>query len=657
MIVPPQATPGPRRAKAFLLALFALLAAAAAWRFGPWLPPVFYGDDLNHWVGYVDGRCGARASQLLGASCVDPEKLRPVFNVVKVALFAAFGKATSHYMAVNILLHGASALLVFAIARRLAGGLVVPLALAAAVATSRFALMQVTLVVGLVEGLAFFFFVASLYALVRAAEGARVAPWAALAVVCALLSQFSHERFNVMAVVLAFAFLALPAFRSLPVRTRALLVGACVAVPLVHIAYKLALGTPLFVGTGGMRVTSVDSALVLEHARQALSSTFGVNSGPPYLVGQTLASMPWLPAWLLAGAMILAWVVALAAGLRAAFARRAGMGFASFAWPAILLGAYVGLTAAALVTIRLEQRWLMAPFTLVLLVLAWSAGLQQRWLLRFAPAVVFAASAVWLDTLIERRFDQVYLSSSTRIATAVKRDLIDAAPGDASPVVLIAGREFCGWVLQGSSFFRVYGTSRPVACALSVAEALGPYPDGARFWQPAGRGLVEVTQDWTEKHRPVPPGFDFVARFSEGRISDERKVHTPTGRGVLVMKWDTRAGQRELFTLLSGFSYRFEGIVLPPGARLEFEVGMVFPARAPARALVRIAQGGASRVAFSRDLTPPVAGEKPAFRFESVPLEAAPGQPVTLTFEAVTPGPDASGHWVGFVRPRIVSGR
>jgi hypothetical protein len=151
--------------------------------------------------------------------------------------------------------------------------------------------------------------------------------------------------------------------------------------------------------------------------------------------------------------------------------------------------------------------------------------------------------------------------------------------------------------------------------------------------------------------------FDFLNAFSEGHINNTVKVVSPSGQGVMVIPWDTMLGRRNTLTVMSGFSYRYDAVPIGRNAQLRFAMSMIYPSRESARAIVRINEerGGASRVLYSRDLTPPRAGEKLRFEFISVPLADFAGKNISVTFSVETPpGKDSSGHWVGFVAPRIV---
>jgi hypothetical protein len=647
---------------ASLCALYLLLAGLIAWRFAPFMSRVFFGDDLNHLLQFMDGQCATRLAGVLTSSCA--EKFRPVFAAFTIVTFGLFKTVLWRYMAVNVLLHAASATLVFLLALRLGTGRAGAFAIALAFALSRFATYQLTQADGPVEGLALLFALAALYAVMHA-RGDGGSAWRDgwLALAAALLALYSHERYIALAPALFLFFLMLPAYRPMPRGRRTILLAACAAMPALVAAYKVGvLHSSLLVGTAGTHI-ELDPERVLEHFHEGVASMFGLNDGPEYLVGARLASLPWFPAWICAGLILGTWV-ASAAGSAWTAARAGPAGMRAQLGVALpLLATAALLLAPALTTIRLEQRWLLAPFTLLLLVLAWAAGVAGRRAppLRWLPAVVLAGASVLLDALVMRHFDALYLVSSAKVAQAVKRDVLDRGYDPASGLVFIANRSVCTWVLLGGGFFRVYGTgTQPVRCVDTAADLpLDAVPPGARvFAIVAPMRVVDATADWraVAARAQGRTTFDFLDHVAQGRINSEAVVSTPTGRGVFTGQWGSLVGARDVMIVISGFSYRFEGLRIGPDTWLEFGVGMPYPTAEPARAVVKVSLAGedAGQVIYSRDLAPPNDVSSASFAYEAIPLAQFAGRTVALTFATQTPGSDSRGHWIAYAQPRLV---
>src|SRR5690349_2077102 len=87
----------PYRHAAALTAVFTLTLIAAVWRFRPWMPHTFFGDDLYNYLAYKDGLFPNGVVQALTSTFA--EKFRPVFVWLLSTLFGMFGPRVQAYMA------------------------------------------------------------------------------------------------------------------------------------------------------------------------------------------------------------------------------------------------------------------------------------------------------------------------------------------------------------------------------------------------------------------------------------------------------------------------------------------------------------------------------------------------------------------------------
>ncbi|MGP1667616.1 MAG: hypothetical protein ACTS5I_17295, partial [Rhodanobacter sp.] len=251
----PAATTTPPRFTASTLGArivaLAVIALAIIWRFSPWIPSVFYGDDLFYLLSFMDGTCGTRLSGILTTVCY--ERFRPVASGVVLTMMELFGTHLPYYQTVNIFLQGIVAALAFAISMRLSrSNWIVSLAIALVVATSRFAAYAVTQVIGPVESLPLALTLGMVYAVVRAEQGKSPWRWCWLAIGLCFLATNSHERFMVMAMWLGVAFAVSPRIRSLSRGRWIILLLGCIAIPVAYISYKtFVLDAYFLIGTEG----------------------------------------------------------------------------------------------------------------------------------------------------------------------------------------------------------------------------------------------------------------------------------------------------------------------------------------------------------------------------------------------------------------------
>jgi hypothetical protein len=146
----------------------------------------------------------------------------------------------------------------------------------------------------------------------------------------------------------------------------------------------------------------------------------------------------------------------------------------SFRWPillAILAGLLLGPT---LLTIRLEQRWLLMPFAVLMLIptatLALCSG-RVRQVLIFV-CVGMCTFGLVLDGMISKSFDKVYLFRASKFAAEIKHSVIDGSVDNSGAIVLVASKDDCSWTLDNGSFFQAYGgKSRSITCEDNIERA------------------------------------------------------------------------------------------------------------------------------------------------------------------------------------------
>ena len=642
----------------FILALF-----AAIWRYSPLMPQVFFGDDLAYFLAFKDGQCGTTASQLLTTVCAD--KFRPLPAGLVLLMFNLFDSTISYYMVVNLLLQATSATLVFLIALHLSKGRVlVAFSIAMAVSVSRFAAYQVTQVIGPVEGLALPLFLGIIYSILRADEiQEKTFHWGVVAILLAFLLIHNHERYIVITAWLGLAFIFLPSFRALSRINYFLLLTACAAIPIFYVAYKInVLHSPFLVGTGG-RDLSIDIAGIAIHIKQAALSIVGFNEGPEYLVGIRLMSLSWFPAWILASIVAVGIGLTIFHGIRDVFLAKPKLVnvLLEMRWLILLAILIPLLLMPPVLTIRLEQRWLFAPFILLLLMSAWAVG-QLQGKIKWAPWLigVVSFSAVVLDSMIVSHFNQVFYVNSARFAEMTKKDIADKYPGLSTPIGLLVNPDHCNWTLMKGGFFRIYGGQmREVSC-LSLndnGEAILVTNEGVVYMESTLGQLSEITTEWNER---ILAGrgrttFDFIKNFSEGRINNSDQVDTPSGMGALLLPVNSIFGIENTLTLISGFSYQFDDILIERGSKLNFGIGMIYPAD-PINAAVYIREkySGKEHMLFTRKVEPPVQGGKQVFSLISIPLESFVGKRVSIVFASDPTSQNTSAQWLGYSNPRII---
>jgi len=445
-----------------------ILAVAIHWRFSPWLPNVFYGDDLYNILATLKDRAFVSTWQSALTSEFY-EKYRPVFHLTWFALAHIFHTDLRGFLTFGFFLQLANAVVFFAIAMQLSNqNRIVSLFLALTFATSRFALYQTTQATGIVEALALLFFLLTTRALLETAAHPEQKSWSWGVVVFYFLCVNCHERYIAIAPLLAVTIAVLhdqPNTRRL---NRFVVAIVIVAVPAINILVKTAiLHSAFLVGTGATHL-DIKPDRIFDFCKQAIFSILGFNYGPEYLVGHSIVFDVDAPgdaiSRVLAAAFVIGTCVAVAFGFVVDGMKRAKQS----AYPLFGVALIVLLLVPPVLTIRVEQRWMYAPFAVVLSLLAWGSRFRGRTaVVPVSFCLIACVSSLVLDSRLAEFFPRTYLVYSSTVARIAKRDLVDAhAAPIGGDLVLQLAPENCGWTFIEGRFFELYeGERRHAYCA------------------------------------------------------------------------------------------------------------------------------------------------------------------------------------------------
>jgi hypothetical protein len=646
----------------FYILLSTLLGGLTFWRFAEWVPTVFYGDDLAMFLS-IHGSNSTNPPFIYLLSFI-AMKFRPVFTGALSAQIFAFGQNINGYLIVNLLVNVISGLLAFRLFFLTSRSTVIAIFFSCILITSRFALYQTTQVTGQVESIAFSFLLLTLICashaiLVRGPSGELTSrKWMWFALISAGLAFHSHERYMVLVPWLLVAFL----LTRMPdgKQHRIVFSAACLALLAANAIIKhFFLHAVFFEGTAGTKLT-ISIPNVINLASQAVRSVLGINSGPDYLIG-----IQWLHLPIAAKIVGLIFAVICTFFAIVAIVKTRRLTGDIVSWP-ILLVLLVGLLILPpSLTIRMEQRWELAPFLILLLLVA--IGLDRAASravfknMAIPAAAVIALASAFIDFNVSKSFDKIFLVSSERYAAAVKKFVIDRnPPPQGQDIALVTQESNCGWALMhGQEFFTFYeGAPRTARCinGLDDISALPSMP--ARVYVSALNGaLVDVTEDAEQQlksgQRSAP--IDLKALFSEAKIRNLAETDTPTRTGTFVMDWGWLLGQKSTLVILSTHGLDFPVVPTMSNASLSMDVGMIYPEIAVSQVIVTISPTGTEvkpRVVVT-DIPSLPNGEQPRTKHINIPLPELAISPATISIMVGTPSGNLNGQWAGFTSIKV----
>ena len=649
----------------FLL-VFTLAYVFTEWRFSEWMPTVFFGDDLANILSYKAGNFPNTLSELL--SNADGGKFRPVFIGVLGFLFYLFDINIHYYLVTNVILNSLNACFIFAIANKLAKGQVlVSTSIALVVATSRFSLYQTSQVTGVLEGLGFAFFLMTIYCIVKSRDSKEKNAflWALAGAMFSVITLHTHERYIGLVFWLAFVIAILPMNCCLSKIQKIALSSMLIATIAFNIIYKqYVLQVSFLTGTGGQKI-GIDISQITNHILQAVLSVFGFNEGPDYLVGsRALSSESW-PAALLGGMFLSGYIIVIGLYLYNILCKKNESllnKWNSISWIGLFGLLAILLLAPPVMTIRVEQRWLLQPFALLLFSLAWAVRDYSR-----KPIVTVLSGFILLclffaDTIICKHFERVYMVYSGRFASLVKKELLDSAKITNGKNILIANKDHMQWTLLNNKFFDLYNTtSTYFDCVDSLSSIENKkYGNDVKYYSTKDDKIIDITSEikyLTENHKSLRNNFyDFVSKFDNGVINNPVKVSSPNGQGVFKLPVSFLTGNLEALFAVSGFECKFENIQIPSGATMEFGLEMYYPSAYPLTASIVIKDTKSHQeVTFTKEIQPRINKDYLTIDPVSIDLSEFSDKTVSIAFSASTkPGDSSSAHWAVFAAPRIV---
>lgn len=452
---------------AHYVAAFAVFFTAIALYYFNWRTQTIYGDDLSCFDTYNR----MSNTQIITLS----NKYRPVNNIAIRILILLFGKHVAGLYYFNVAIQALCATVFMRIAYQLLGSKWLSALCGLWVAISRFNLYNITQLYngGGLESLAMVFFLYSLFYVLRSFE-VDAAPLKRRNILLtsltfANLAMYTHERYMV---ILPFIFLSLlfqPA-EKMKNRDRIYIGGLAILSALINYSIKRYLyHITFFMGTGNTSISfSLSSAL--NYFRDGVMDIIMFNSGPDYLAGLSFTLLPphymiVVRACLVITALVL--VAYTAVVLRNAIVKKRN---ATQAHVMLLFAAlFILCLLPAVVTIRLELRWLQASFAIycLMLILAVKHVFPNR-----AIRSVYLAAFILISLVIETKYleegaGSIYFVKADRRATNLRTAIEKGALNATTDTLCfieetrnVNNEDEIKWILQDGYFFSFYNAGR-----------------------------------------------------------------------------------------------------------------------------------------------------------------------------------------------------
>jgi|GEM_PF-2432261 hypothetical protein len=451
-----------------------------------WRTNVIYGDDLYVFTNHETLKTFVEKINM----AVSAGKYRPVSDFVLHYVIEILQKNVTAYYLFNVFIQTINTFLFAAIAYIFSQSRYLSLLFALLIGLSRFAFYNLTqlLLGGALEALAMTFFLASLYFILKPLVNKNLTQSQKLksiiwSIVFANLDMYTHERYIVLIPFICIVILFSPDLEIVPTKQKKaigllLLVSVILNVVLKKYVYNM----PFFVGTGGTHITfSFSSAATF--FKDAVLSILQINSGGNYLIGIEFLRLPIFDILLVlvsVSCMLLIMVPYLSY-LWKIISLKQKEKYSDLSIFLFLILIFGFALVPAIVTIRLEQRWLQASYSIFILLIVIAASRIQFKdnKKKGFSLILFVAIFLWADSVYLHIGSQnIYMSYSEKIAEDFKKGVDDNVIHPNSTRLFIWQNKIdsntigeLNWVLAQGYFFNFYhGKRKSIIYVDSVYE-------------------------------------------------------------------------------------------------------------------------------------------------------------------------------------------
>ena len=531
---------------------YAIIAGAWYWSYrnGPFAQDdpgllSFLQDPSRSWIDRMTG--------------TDANRLRPVTNLGYMFIHAIAGNAFVGWWLFNMLLLGTLAALSALLVMRISRSTVLGVAVGLLITTSRFSEYQAVTATGVVEALANILFVVVVGGLIMYYAQRRPAGLI-ISAVAFLLLVFTYERYQLVAVALIAIVWFLP---DLSRRARIGWSSIFLAPVLLLNAVKmLVFGMPLLVGTGTATEVGFSGDTTWAHVVSAGAQLFGINWGPAYVVGTPFTDMtaPMQVAGFLLAALTV--LVFLSPAERAIADSTAARGALRRVVMLCLIGLMgVSLLVPIVITIRLDQRWLVTLSVLMLGCIAYLArrallGGPIRRVVTWTLLSAFTFLTLVMNVQYRGAMDNLHFISSKASTEGLITQLTPAwIKAGKAPLYVVDSAGNPGYepsfnmVMQANTD---EGT-RSVHTVTSLADVPRDPRNLAAFFVPGGTGTLERIDAPTQG---VPPLITDGEIYPDGWVGEQFSAAvTDANCKAVLIRVEPSLWGANIFTVSSNFGF------------------------------------------------------------------------------------------------------
>lgn len=576
-------------------------------------------------------------------------KYRPVYRLFAILSAHLFDDRYELYFWLNIVMNIVVSLALYNFVKRItADKRFVSFAVTALYICSPFIYYNIMQVLGFMEALCLLLLIVVFHYSLSYMQGKNNAVY--YAVIAAVLLTFTHERYVVISPLLVIIVLCAE-HEKISVRAWKALI-CLLPLGINFLLKKLVFQTDFMVGTSGTNV-SINLTTIFNFFTSGLLAIFGIYDGVEYLVGTGFSKYPDTYRGLSVAVVVLSFVLLFVYIAQCVVFTKDKRGRIRELKFLLIAAAAIGvLLISGCVTVRIEQRWVAAPFVAYVAYLGYIISrIQFKFdrVLRNLVVVSLVAMAIFVNHLQHEGVWKIYFARAMHIA----QNVYDASIGEygetlADYTVYIMGNNELKWAVGTSnlSMFDVY-LDRNVD--FKYASSLEQVNQDYMKTDPAQRKEVKIFRmDGSLNVTEIPTatiGMYHESDFGEfeNEISPDRPADTPSGEGVFFSSTTN-------FTVLSGYSIVFSDVIFPQDAIAYFECSMPYVSSDGAFVTIKLIADEETVELAAFPIYPSTTSKVDPLLIEIRNQDVFSGD---ISITVSSPSGDASADWVNFTNPGI----
>lgn len=521
----------------------------------------------------------------------DASKYRPVFGFLHYLVSKIITGTYYDFFFINLIIHWINSIVLYRIGFSISQNKFRSFLISCLFISCQFSYYNVLQGLGMMEGLALFFVLEGLFFGIRYCKRNDIKDFL-LVVLFSFLACFTHERYIILSIICV-----LLAFFSVNISWKKRIIRAAIGmIPMISnwFVKSVIFRSNFMEGTNGQSI-SLNIGSVIGFFAEGVADIFGINIGPEYLNGYNFLQyntfqkiLAILATILLLSGTIYVLVKAIRERQDKCRSLRLFLLFCALAGGTLIGGC---------VTIRLELRWVIAPFAVFLAFIAYaSLAISNQ---KIATAWVAFITLLWIpiNYVYSQNLGNVFFIRSMKIANQTYQGTVQKyGESLADSEVYIISNDEADWAdglqpWQKTSIFDVHMDRHVTVHSIRSIDDIDNKNENIKVFR--------VNDDCSVSEEYYLPAHETILDMNKNgniTVNPDSPAATPSGKGVLIYN--------DALTVLSGYSAISEKTDIPDGTELLLSASIPYEGSDGAYVIIYLQNDDTKYVIYEDDLYP-----------------------------------------------------